>query len=372
MRTSIKLTVTCGLCAIVFLGGVIGQIGIGGLIENFPKMLQDENLDTDWISKLLHPIGKHIVLGIMALVPVVICNKIDRIKELCNKNRISVIAILYFMAFLMQAYIQRRGITWHCITYAYALSLFFLISWKNHSNLKANECIRMLFVLPTIAVIFSFSIASNQGNITSMYAGIFPTIGFLILLAESELSLGNSKHWERRAIVGTLLLIAVFTYVIPIYEQEATSPELIVGHRTVFSERTMVKEGPARGIKLGEVSYKQYDEICNLVDSYVSEADKLCIIDNSYVSAYGYLKADTEYSTYSPYGGFGISTSKRIVDFLSQNDEKKPSVVLINLEYVKMSFEDYLANTHFGKFLNDEHYQLEAEHNSYVVLRESY
>lgn len=370
VRLSAELMIICGICAFIFLGSVISQIGVDKLIENFPKMLHDENLDTNWITKLVHPIGKHIILGIIALLPIVVCQKVEIVKKIFEKYGIPLVAILYSLAFFMQAYVQRRGITWHCITYAYALSLFFLIFWKNTVKAEMNEVIRIIFLFPTIGLIFAFSIASNQGNITSMYAGIFPTMAILLLLPESKgesVIFRNEK--ESRAVAGTLLIISLLTYTIPVYEQEATTPELMKGHRTWFSERTMVEEGPAQGIELGEISYRQYNEICEVIDSYVRENDKLCIIDSSYVSSYGYLKANCEYSTYSPYGGFGIGLSTRIGDFFRQNDYKKPTVVLINMNYVQMSLYDYMSTTDFGTWLTENNYYLIAEDNGYVVMR---
>jgi hypothetical protein len=174
------MTITCLVCMTVFMGVVLSRISIFEFIAYFPKVFSDNNLEMSFLSKLLHPLLKFGIMGIVTIVSIAWCEKIKKIP-------IPIMTCLLCGALLGQMYIERSGVTWHCITYSYALTLFMmpLIYVLNEKNEK-NRVLILLFEIPAVTVIFCIALASNQGNITSMYGTVFSAAGLLLMLSDNE------------------------------------------------------------------------------------------------------------------------------------------------------------------------------------------
>lgn len=354
------ITLTCFLCAAIFLAVIFSQISISEFIEFFPKVFSDNNLDKSFLSKLLHPLAKFAAMGIMTIVPILLCKKIKIIP-------IPIVTCLLWLAFLGQMFIERSGVTWHCITYSYALTIFIApLIYLMNSNKGNDRILIILFEIPAIEVIFCIALASNQGNITSMYGTIFSAVGLLLMLGDKKNMyevIGKEKH----LIAASLCICALSMYLIPVAEQEAVMP----GHtaRTIFTKRFLVSEGPAKGIYLGEATYDQYLKICGIVEDNVASDDEVFIIDDAYTASYGYLASCGNYATYSPQGGWGLAESDQAVEYFVDNHKKQPTVVVIRLGYIEIGLEEYLEETPVGNYLRDNNFHLVKESEGYAVMR---
>ena len=370
IKSWLLITGVCAICASLFILIVLKEISIEEFIEFFPVVFTDENLDSSFIAKLFHPLKKFILLGLMTWLPLIICEKINYIKRFIKRYQIPIVSIILWMAFLGQCYIEREGVTWHCITYPYSITLFLLpLLCKIKSN-KGKE-IFFLFEIPAIIAVLCIALASNQGNITSMYGTIISLIGMVMLIGErnelrNKLTIEKEKKW----IVISLLFMALAIYGITVYEQESVEGGE-QNTRTIWTPRTYVSNGPAKGMYLGEKIYSWYNDICAVTDKYVDVEDAVLIIDNHKRTAFGYLNAKGDYATFSPQGGWGLDTSQRVEKYFKANPHKMPTVVLINLEYINMEIEKYLSESFPGVFLSKMGFQIIDEEKGYIVLRQT-
>lgn len=362
------LVVPCIVCAICFMVWVLKDISLAEFWKYFFNVFKDENLNDSFISKLGHPIKKFFLLGIMSLLPLGLVLRIDFFKKMTTQYKLPIMTVVLWGAFLLQAYIERKCITWHCITYPYSLLVFWIPVVCCRKNREKSVSILLFFELPAVVSILIMALASNQGNITSMYGMVIAMMGFLLLLGEDDKENGKEYVNESKICCISIVLMALFIFAFPIYEQESVTATN-VSARTIFTERTEVKTGPAKGMFLGEESFEKYSAICSLVDENVNADDKLFIIDDYYSTAFGYLTSVGEYATFSPQGGWGLATSDRAVHYFNENPQKTPTIVIVNLDYVAMPISEYMKNSPTGNYLKNNKYRISSEEEKYVVLR---
>lgn len=359
-KDTFLIALTCFLCAVIFFIAVFSRLSVSEFIEFFPKVFLDNNLDKSFLSKLVHPAAKFGIMGIMTIIPIMVCNKIKKVS-------IPVCTCLLWLAFFGQMYIERSGVTWHCITYSYALTVFIVpLAYLLDANKEKNRILLLLFEIPAIGVIFCIALASNQGNITSMYGTVFSAAALLLMLGDKD-NADGIIYRERHLIAASLCICALSMYIIPVAEQEAVMPDHKA--RTIFTERFLASDGPAKGIYLGDVTYEQYYRICGVVEDHVLWGDEVFIIDDAYTASYGYLASKGKYATYSPQGGWGLAESDQAVKYFTDNYEKQPTVVIIRLEYIGSGLAMYLEETPVGNYLKDNGYQLIEERDGYAVMR---
>lgn len=361
------MVAACFLCACFFLVVVFYQIGVLEFFKYFSKALGDENLNKSFITKLYHPIVKFSVLGTVTILAIFLCRVLEAKIGFFHKKKIwiPITTCLLCLAFGGQMFIERYGVTWHCITYPYSLTIF-ILPLINLFGRKENRIVFMLFEVPAIVAVFCMALASNQGNITSMYGTIFSAVGMVLLLGKADKPTETIIK-EKKFIVAALCVFALSMYIIPVYEQEAVMPGY--GARTIFTERTLVSYGPAKGILLGDSTYKQYYDLSQLIDMNISKNDKVFIIDDIYTASYGYLSVAGNYATFSPQGGRGLADSDKAVVYFTDNPEKKPTVIIISLKYIQRAFDEYLQETPIGNYLKKEGFDYLQEEKGYVICR---
>lgn len=367
IKDGVLISLICALCAGLFLAVVLQKISIGEFLRFFPKVFADDNLNTSFIRKLVHPFKKFVAMGMMTIVPLIICQKISWKKKDMN---LLVITLLLWMAFGGQCLIERRGITWHCITYPYILSIFIVpILYWMRGRCKEERHILVLFEAPAITVIFCMALASNQGNITSMYGGIISMLALMLMLSDQNQDIERKTMGKTHILlVSSVLFFALVMYIIPVWEQESVDMENL-GWRTIFTPRFYVHDGPAKGIYLGEKSYYRYNDLCDVVNEHVQKKDFLFIVDDAYMASYGYLCAIGEYATFSPQGGWGLATSDKAVLYFKDNPQKQPTIVLVNCNYIECGMDEYLETTPIGEFLRNGGYERIDDRNGYIVMR---
>ncbi len=376
-RTPLLLAGVCAVCAALFLGVVFYQTSFREFLYFFPKVFQDDNLNSSFIKKMFHPVIKMAVIGVMVTAIFYASRKLKWIKKLVEKYHIPVVSCILWGAFLTWCYVERRGITWHCVTYAYVPALFltpelYYIYRRDSGYQDKNDLcfvILGLFEIPTIVLSVCMALASNQGNITCMYGAVISAMALLLLLGydQGEAN-GIPAYGEKRVISGSMLVIALLMYLFPVYEQESVRADMD-GARTIFSERTLVTEGPAKGIRMGEYNYPHYEQICQAVKENVSEEDALFLVDVGYQASYGYLCCAGKYATYSPQGVIFVDTSEIAVDYFTDNPDREPTVVLVNTECLGMGMQEWLDRSPIGTYLTENQFVMVNETGAYAVLR---
>lgn len=367
IKNCLRVGGMCAICGLAFMVYVLSKVNLQEFIYSFTKVFKDENLDSSFLTKLIHPFLKFLALGVVTVIPIKLTKKEAFEKKNIGKVRIFVPMILLLGAFGGQMYIQRSSITWHCITYPYALTVFLLpLAIKEMGSEQKQKAI-LLFEIPTVFVILSMALASNQGNITAMYGAVISAIGLVLVLGTEEATFFEKK--EGKSITKALLGMACLIFCVFIYEQESVTGEM-VSTRTVFSEREKVLKGPARGMYLSKEMYERHQNMFEIVSAEVQQEDRLFIVDDDFETSLGYLAFDGRNCTYSPQGGWGIADSQRPIDFFNVN-HAYPTVIIISNDYINREIGDYLDNSLMGKFIVDNQYKLNVG-EKYIVAKRKY
>lgn len=361
------LLLCCICCAAIYMWWVLRKISINEFSIYFWRVFQDKSLNNSYLQKMLHPMWKFLAIGLLTYIPLFLCGKVNSIKLILKKYHISVTALLLIASFLIQIYVEKRSISWHCITYPYAITIFLvpLLWYKRKKESTKDDIIMLSFEIPAIVAVLCFALASNQGNITSMYGCVISAMALVIMLGEEKEreNIGEAKH-----IGITLVVMALCMYIPLVYEQETVEVETI-GARTISTSRKCVTEGPAKGICLGDESYRSCMDICSVVNKYVEESDSLFIVDSDRAAPYGYLESDGQYATFSPQGGVGIVESAQPVDYFRENPSKYPTVIIVNVEYLCKDLEDWLNESEIGDYILEHRYNLIARELQYAIYR---
>jgi len=361
----IYFILTCMICAGVFFAYIFSNLSIREFIFFFPKVFKDDNLDTRFIFKLIHPLIKFAVMGLAYMLCVQVATRIKVLKKL------PVVSTILIVAFVGQCIVERRGITWHCITYPYMMTMFmiptvFSLSYylKRKDAIDTDlKCIAKLFMYPACTAILAMMVASNQSNITGMYPAVFGAVALVMIISEAGFD-SDGIMKEKAAISTVLIVCAIVMYILPVWEQEAC---MDYGTRTVFSERIMVNDGCLAGIKVGKDYYEKYYRLYRVEENIKAE-DITLIIDDYDISALGYLNLKGRPSTFSPQGGLGIDSGEKIMDYLTCNPELQPTKIILNMNYINDSLDNYMKKTPLGEYISNNHYSVLDYTNGYIVL----
>lgn len=371
--SAIIYILTCFLCAVSFFIFAFSKISFAEFVYFFPKVFKDDNLDTRFAYKLIRPFAKYIAMFLMYSIPILCVTYIDRLGEIVKKLRIPVASLIMLLAFVGQCFIERNGITWHCVTYPFTIAMLALPCvttnkyYVGDNDLK-NEDIKTIVRLvsyPVYMAVFVMALASNQGNVTSMYPSVIAACGMLMIIGSEEFESEYVKY-ERTAIEVILLVCALSMYIFPVWEQEACEDGF--GARTLFSSRIRVENGCLKGIYISEEYYKKYYDLYETEIRYTTDDDITLIIDDYDISAYGYINLRGIPSTFSPQGGLGIEKASKITDYLKCNERLTPDKIILNMEYIGDSVDHYLESTPLGEYIVINGYGLIGQNNEYLVF----
>ena len=371
--SAIIFILTCFLCAVSFFALVFSKISFAEFVYFFPKVFKDDNLDTRFAYKLMRPFAKYTAMFLMYSIPILCVTHIDRLGGIVKKLRIPVVSLIMLLAFLGQCLIERNGITWHCVTYPYTIAMLALpgvITNKYYvcnNDLKDDDIkiIIRLISYPVYMAVFVMALASNQGNVTSMYPSVIAACGMVMIIGSKEFR-SEYVRYEKTAIEVVLLICALSMYIFPIWEQEACEDGF--GARTVFSNRIKVEDGCLKGIQISEEYYKKYYDLYETEIRYITDDDITLIIDDYDISAYGYMNLRGIPSTFTPQGGLGIERTSKIVDYLKCNERLAPDKIILNMEYIGDGIDKYLESTPLGEYIVINRYGLIGQNSEYLVF----
>ena len=368
MRSIIILIGTCGICAVLFMTYIFATIGIKQFIEFFPRLLSDENITGNLYSKLIHPVIKIMAFFLLSYVPIVMVGKLKFVNKLFSNMRFPLVSALYLGAFLCQTFVERACITWHIITYPYALSLAVCAILVHRCNNEQYKKTFWIFEIMCISVVISMTIASNQGNISCTMGMIFATLLLVIWPQDANYNEPAAIILKEKKILNyVILIISLFAFLFPVYEWETTNCTPI-SQCSVFTEREKAEYGPMKGVSLGYSFAPKYKKMYSIVNEYVHEKDKLCIIDDGLgIASVGYMCKNIVYSTYSPQGGSQIGLSEKLNEYFTLNPSRIANVFIINEDFINISLDDYLVNTKIGKYIATNKYEIISCGNGYYV-----
>lgn len=218
-------------------------------------------------------------------------------------------------------------------------------------SLKVDSAVNRLILLtmgvPSLA---GFIIVLSSSNLSSHYS-----TGFLIpfLLAFVMVLARECKEKEKKILViGLGVLVGVFAVMLfttRIFLVRFTSTQ----RKNIFEGYYETNHGPLKGIRLGDLDYRQYEAKTRLLSDLVTEDDVFL-----YVGCDMFLYAQFEGVIGT---GNTISTpafGEQLLTYYEKYPEKIPDVFFVDREYVA-DFNQVLLKEPFASFV-EENYELDT------------
>lgn len=348
-KYSVTTILTCAICAGIFIGYVIFQIGISDFIKYFDKFLGYEGYGQNIFIKL----GKHAVFFIGAFVLNYVL-VITYEKFLKDRMKLSMYIFIY-MTLLMAAilFAKPQTITISrvhyimCVTYTLCIVLALKCLNKEQKNYYLY-----LYFIPIGFYVLSIAIATYQGIAVSSMGCILTIIPLFLLSSKEQLNM-------KGAIASTTIMMSLVGLIVV--------PCIYTTNLTVFHPTVEITEGPAKGTKpLDTYVNEDIAEWQQMVDKYVKDTDKPLMLGNQYYSV-GYLYCDCEkYGTYSP--GYVFLDSDRLVKFWNMNTDRQPTVAIIKTTDLQCEFEEFLDKSPVGIWL-DKYFDSWEMDGMYAIAR---
>lgn len=109
--------------------------------------------------------------------------------------------------------------------------------------------------------------------------------------------------------------------------------------------------------------YNRVNDLCDAINRYTTEDDKVYIIESAFYASFGYLHQKGIYATYSPRGSY----SDRIKEYYDVNPDNQASVILISKEFIKeKKYNIFPEGTSIGQVIEDNCY-IRNEDDKYIV-----
>ena len=345
----ITIVLTCAVCAGIFIGYAVFQIGLNDFLHYFSKFLGYEGYEQNIFVKL----GKHVIYYIAAFIAnfgiVTFYEKL--IKEKIALSKFLFGYLLFLIAVIMFAKPQTITISRvhyvMCIIYTLCMVLIF----RYTSGVQKKYYI-YLYIIPTGFYVLSIAVATYQGIAVSSMGCILAVIPLFLISSPGQMNMKGV------IAVITAMMVAVGLLVVPC---------IYTTNLTVFHYTEEITDGPAKGTRpLDFYVNKDIYEWQAMVDKYVLDTDKPLMLGNEYYSV-GYLYCNaSKYGTYSP--GYVFLDSDRLVDFWNTNIDRRPTVAIIKTVDLPCDFNEFLSDYPIGIFL-DEYFDSWNYDGEYAIAR---
>lgn len=347
----VSLIFTCIVCAGIFIGYAISQIGINDFIKYFPKFLGYERYGQNIFVKL----GKHIVffaaVFFFNMVIIVLYEKLLKSTMFLSKYLFGYLTILIGVILFAKPQTITISRIHYIMCVMFALCLVLILRYL---DAKQKRLYIYIFMIPIGFYVLSIAIATYQGIAVSSMGCILSIIPMFLISSKEQL---NMKGIIRVATV-TMALVGLLVV-----------PCIYTTNLTVFHQTVEITDGPAKGTRPLDVYVnKDIEGWQQMVDKYVKDTDKPLMLGNEYYSI-GYLYCDAvKYGTYSP--GYVFLDSDRLIDFWSLNIDRQPTVAIIKIADLPCDFNDFLSEYPIGIYLNDYFNKWDFD-NGYAVAKKN-
>ena len=331
-RTFLLFTAGVSALAAVFLLFTLPRVGIGGIAENLPYMLDDPEHKANAFGVIveryfksvfyMQPHFKYAVYSYCAMALVML---IDRRRRLHRSVYLFITAcIVMYTEMLLLPTLHNKSYN----AVMFPLVFIGITAYVLCEN-KPRELFAGVFVT---GILYSFFVhyTSNQGFYVIAMGFAAVNLASLMFLAqvlrEMRVSPDNITYavWVRRLCVGAVAVMLCMQGAFQIGSKARHcfwdgEPEALTAEIT---------EGPAAGLKTSEQNAQVYQEIYDDLSMYwEAEEDNLLILTER---TWTYLAADMPYGTYSAWlSGENKNSISRLEEFWSINPDKRPRYIYV-------------------------------------------
>ncbi len=360
-RKVIIFFVTCLLIALIIVLGLIGESGIDQLLKTYMLSVNfDEGLDNSHKIVTCIEILSLLVGGfIFHKLFFAVCKKMISNKANCSGRFYKLVSILSF--FLLLIIIGLRPASAGVSRFQYILILMFFFVFPESVSQKGAQnylYIKYLFLIPSIILMFIIAISTANGIAIASYGVVFGLMGEILLATTDETISTNGKMLFVYEII-------LFYFVCMIY----FVPDMELGSSNITWDRYKITQGPGKGIFVTKDSLNKYNDYFEIIDQNVSAEDKLFILDGGRRS-YGFLSTDAKQVSNRPYVVYPYS--ERSVEYFLQAEWLKPTIVIVNKEYVEnyyISYSEWEGHSALGEYINHNYELIKVCHDKWYIYR---
>lgn len=375
---------TCAVCGAIFLIYVLSGISPGELWGNVSYVLMDESHSQSMLLKFKEHFLSIWDMSKVTLLIIILTHVSRKVYGQKYKKDAKPVLAMAFFAEAVWFIVQFHTITKVNFTIflplIFQLFLLLLYAYKGYEkndklfgygmedtvNLvntnsigETNGLIFGAMVIPSLAggviVLISSNLTANYstGFLMPALCGLIVCVGNRGLLYNRQHNLEKDLESSSKKLIwyGFVTAVSVFvmlTAVNRVFLVRFTSTQ----RKNIFEGYYETNHGPLKGIKLGEVDYRQYEAKTGVLAEQVTEEDVFLYVG---CDMFLYSLCEGEIGT-----GNTISTpafGNQLLAYYEKYPEKMPTVMFVDREYVG-DFTIFLTEEPFKSFV-EENYRLD-------------
>lgn len=358
-------TLTCAAAGMLFLAYVLSGISVGELIENIPYVLMDKSHEQSmkqlW-SEHIQMLGEmlKLTLPVMLLMQLssVVWKRISKKRAGSGKSVILAVGcVLQTAAFVRQFHTIHKVNFVIVLPLMWQLLVFLIYVWYFAAGGVpgggASRNGKLLFAALGIPSVCATLVVLSSSNLPAQYSMGFllpalEALGIIAVMAAEKLQSGQHEKkvfWGSLGIRLLLLSFGILLLVVRVFLVRFTSSQ----RKNIFEGYYETNHGPLRGIRLGELDYRQYEAKTALLFTQLSEEDVFLYVGSDlflYSQLAGSIGTGNTISTPS----FG----EQLLAYYGKYPDRIPDVMFVDRSYV-MDYGQELNREPFKTFV-ESHY----------------
>lgn len=338
---------------------VLGYASAGNTVEEvlfgMKQVLNADAYSESMLHKVIRIGGSLVIISTISIALYVSMNKLLN-RFVRNKSRnvhfLMTVILLIFLFVMCVARIESISASrvWYALMILFVWIPFDsrILVDEGRMHEEKRKWMLTFFYWPSVFMIASIMIATNQYIVPTIYGGILGLIGIVAVYPI------KNRKIELNDVAVILLVVSFFVFV----------PDQS-GADKLLQKRECIDIGPARGIYVSEYGMDDYNRACNVVQNNVTDEDSLLITGNNF-KVNGYLCTEADYGVYSP---FNVSAdAHKLYDYYWADLDRLPSIILYDTRE-GMDIDTWLESD-IGK-LFAQYFDLDKKdvYEDYYVLR---
>lgn len=351
-RDLLIFSAVCLLGAVLFVLYAVFSIGLDTFFQNAIQIFKGENHQGSYSGKLINITVQLLGLTVVAYLPII---GLKLFGKFIRFSDVTVLTVYLILVTFISHVIRFQSINQFRMVY----TVIIVGLWTPYFYFKygGDDCknIIRLFWIPGLVMMFAIQLGTNLKSIAVSGTGmLLGSVGAFLMMCGKD---GEETAKSNRVLCAVLCVCLLFT--------QSMFVRTISTYDYVFDKKYFIKEGPAKYLRVNQRYFDSYVKLGELVKEYVTKQDKLLLIS---ADASGYLMTDAEMATFQP--SFIPPATKRLDEFFSLNPNKVPSIVIIDMTFIKKDLEEYYSEMPAGKYIA-QNYDIENAiyADRFVVVR---
>jgi hypothetical protein len=351
LKPTVLYCITCFVLGIAVVLYIQFTAGIQNVLPQL-QYTEDAAYKYPIYTRLGIMLLSYVAFAVIAYAPILVMKIIGHFRYI-SQQTVHLVLAIYWLLF-MGAVIGLRPFSTSTTRYIYGcLVVMFWFPYlarnkKDHNRTEIGQYRTsdydtrnfinfIIFISATCQLIWS--VTTNQEVTVPGYMGFYLVLGVLIL---SEAQDSGLRILRASVVAFTLFFMGFW-----VAESDG-------GYNDILEHRTVVENGGYMGIALDDFDYAMNRSCHNLIEEYVSDEDKLYIV-NAFGTT-GYLDTKAIQAAGSPFSRVGVGKQYRVLEFWQVNPDRQPDYILVDT-----------ANKYYEEYTQGETYKYISENYPVTV-----